>query len=100
MMLYAISGTDVPDSLNGRKLARTAHLDRVAALRDAGRLVLAGPHPAIDSTEPGESGYTGSLIVAEFPDLDEATAWASADPYMAAGVWSEVIVKPFTQVAP
>ena len=100
MMLYAISGTDAPDSLNGRKLARSSHLNRVAALRDAGRLVLAGPHPAIDSTEPGECGYTGSLIVAEFPSLDEATAWARADPYMAAGVWCEVTVKPFTQVAP
>lgn len=99
-MLYAISGADVPDSLNGRKQARAAHLDRVAALRDAGRLVLAGPHPAIDSTEPGESGYTGSLIVAEFPSLDEATAWAVADPYMAAGVWNKVTVKPFIQVAP
>lgn len=99
-MLYAISGTDTPHSLNGRKLARTAHLDRVTALRDAGRLVLAGPHPAIDSTEPGESGYTGSLIVAEFPSLDDATAWASADPYIAAGVWGDVTVKPFIQVAP
>ncbi|MCA9130954.1 MAG: YciI family protein [Planctomycetales bacterium] len=99
-MLYAISGTDAADSLNKRKLARTAHLDRVAALRDAGRLVLAGPYPAIDSTEPGESGYTGSLIVAEFPSLNEATAWASADPYMVAGVWGEVTAKPFIQVAP
>ncbi len=100
MMLYAISGADVTDSLSGRKQARTAHLDRIATLRDAGRLVLAGPHPAIDSTEPGESGYTGSLIVAEFQSLDAAIAWASADPYMAAGVWSKVTVKPFIQVAP
>lgn len=100
MMLYAISGTDVPDSLNGRKQARTAHLDRVAALRDAGRLILAGPYPAIDSPDPGEAGYTGSLIVAEFPDLDSATTWAEADPYRVAGVWSEVTVKPFIQVMP
>ncbi len=100
MMLYAISGTDAPDSLAGRKQARTAHLARVAALRDAGRLILAGPYPAIDSTEPGEAGYTGSLIVAEFPNFDAATAWATADPYVAAGVWNGVTVKPFIQVMP
>ncbi|MCL4790795.1 MAG: YciI family protein [Gammaproteobacteria bacterium] len=99
-MLYAISGTDVRDSLAGRKQARTEHLARVTALRDAGRLILAGPHPAIDSTEPGKLGYTGSLIVAEFPSLDEATAWANADPYVAAGVWAEVSVRPFIQVMP
>jgi uncharacterized protein YciI len=100
MMLYAISGTDTPDSLAGRKQTRTAHLARVAALRDAGRLILAGPYPALDSTEPGEAGYTGSLIVAEFPNLDEATAWATADPYVAEGVWSGVTVTPFIQVMP
>lgn len=100
MMLYTISGTDTPDSLGGRKQTRIAHLARVTELRDAGRLILAGPHPAIDSIEPGESGYTGSLIVAEFPDLDSATTWAEADPYMVAGVWSKVTVKPFIQVMP
>lgn len=100
MMLYAIAGTDAPDSLAGRKQARTAHLTRVTALRDAGRLILAGPYPAIDSAEPGDAGYTGSLIVAEFPNLDEATAWATADPYVTEGVWSEITVKPFIQVMP
>lgn len=100
MMLYAISGTDAPDSLAGRKQARAAHLARVTALRDAGRLIIAGPHPAIDSTEPGTLGYTGSLIIAEFASLDEARAWAHADPYVAAGVWGKVDVKPFIQVMP
>lgn len=100
MMLYAISGTDAPDSLAGRKQARTAHLARVTALRDAGRLILAGPHPAIDSAEPGTLGFTGSLIIAEFPSLDEATAWANADPYVTAGVWSAVTARPFIQVMP
>ena len=99
-MLYAISGTDVPDSLAGRKQARAAHLARVTALRDTGRLIIAGPHPSIDSTEPGNMGYTGSLIIAEFPSLDEAGTWADADPYLAAGVWSKVDVKPFIQVMP
>jgi uncharacterized protein YciI len=99
-MLYAISGIDAPDSLAGRKQARAAHLARVTALRDAGQLVVAGPHPAIDSTEPGTLGYTGSLNIAEFPCLDEAVAWADADPYVAAGVWSKVDVKPFIQVMP
>ncbi len=100
MMLYAISGTDAADSLDGRKQARTAHLLRITALRDAGRLVLAGPYPAGDTSEPGVLGYTGSLIVAEFPSLDEANAWATADPYVTAGVWSTVSVKPFIQVMP
>lgn len=99
-MLYAISGTDAPGSLGGRRQARTAHLARVSTLRDAGRLILAGPHPAIDSTEPGDLGFSGSLIVAEFPSLEDATAWAHADPYVVAGVWSVVSVKPFIQVMP
>jgi uncharacterized protein YciI len=99
-MLYAISGTDAPGSLDGRRQARTAHLARVTALRDAGRLILAGPHPAIDSTEPGNLGFSGSLIVAEFASLEEATTWAQADPYVAAGVWNTVSVKPFIQVMP
>jgi uncharacterized protein YciI len=99
-MLYAISGTDAPDSLAGRRQARAPHLARVAVLRDAGRLIIAGPHPAIDSTEPGDLGYTGSLIIAEFPSLADASAWAHADPYLAAGVWSTVEVRPFIQVMP
>lgn len=99
-MLYAISGTDAPGSLDGRRQARTAHLARVSTLRDAGRLILAGPHPAIDSSEPGDLGFSGSLIVAEFPSLEDATAWAHADPYVVAGVWSVVSVKPFIQVMP
>ena len=88
-MLYAIIGTDAPDSLPGRLAARTAHLSRVALLKDQGRLVLAGPHPRLDTGEPGETGYTGSLIVAEFPTRAEAVAWAGADPYIEAGVWTE-----------
>ena len=99
-MLYAISGTDAPGSLDGRRQARTAHLARVSALRDAGRLILAGPHPAIDSTEPGDLGFSGSLIVAEFESLNAAQAWAEADPYVAAGVYANVSVKPFKQVLP
>jgi uncharacterized protein YciI len=75
-------------------------LERLQALQEEGRLILAGPHPAIDSTDPGEAGFTGSLIVAEFPDLEAARAWADADPYMAAGVYQQVQVKPFKQVFP
>lgn len=99
-MLYAIFGTDVADSLDARLAARPAHLQRLNALRDAGRLVLAGPHPAIDSNDPGPAGFTGSLIVAEFDSLVEACAWADADPYKAAGVYARVEVKPFRQVLP
>lgn len=99
-MLYAISGTDVPNSLPLRQSARDGHIARLHELRDAGRLILAGPYPAIDCNEPGEDGFSGSLIVAEFDSLEEARAWADADPYIEAGVYSEVSVKPFKQVLP
>ena len=99
-MLYSIIGTDVGNSLPLRKSAREAHLDRLQQLQKEGRLLLAGPNPAIDSNEPGEAGFTGSLIVAEFPNLEQARAWADADPYIAAGVYAEVSVKPFKQVFP
>ncbi|WP_174874079.1 YciI family protein [Vogesella oryzae] len=99
-MLYAITGQDVADSLAQRLAARPAHLERLQALQAAGRLVLAGPFPAIDSNDPGPAGFSGSLIVAEFDSLQTAQAWADADPYVAAGVYSQVTVKPFKQVFP
>ncbi len=99
-MLYAIMSEDVADSLPKRQSARPAHLARLQTLQDAGRLILAGPHPAIDSENPAEAGFTGSLIVAEFASLEEAKSWANADPYMDAGVYVRVIVKPFKQVFP
>jgi uncharacterized protein YciI len=99
-MLYAIISQDVDDSLNKRLAARPAHLERLEALRDAGRLVLAGPHPAIDSHDPGPAGFTGSLVVAEFASQEEAQAWADADPYVRAGVYAQVLVKPFKKVLP
>lgn len=99
-MLYAIYGVDVPDSSSRRSAARPQHLARLTALRDAGRLVLAGPHPVIDSPEPGTAGFSGSLIVAEFDSLAAAQAWADADPYCSAGVYASVTVKPFKQVLP
>ncbi len=99
-MLYAIEGLDVPDSLERRKSVRPEHLARLEALRDTGRLVLAGPFPAIDSPDPGASGFSGSLIIAEFPSLAEARAWADADPYVGAGVYREVTVRPFKRVLP
>ncbi len=99
-MLYAILAEDVPDSLQRRLSARPAHVARLHALRDEGRLVLAGPHPAIEADDPGEAGYTGSLIVAEFESLAAARAWADADPYVAAGVYAAVDVKPFRKVLP
>lgn len=97
-MLYAIISDDVDQSLNQRKKARPAHLARLEALRDEGRLVLAGPHPATDCEDPGEAGFTGSLVVAEFESLEAARAWADADPYVAAGVYQRVTVKPFRKV--
>ncbi|MDP1927000.1 MAG: YciI family protein [Thiobacillus sp.] len=99
-MLYAIVGQDVPDSLNQRLAARPAHLERLHALQQAGRVLLAGPFPALDNNDPGPAGFTGSLIVAEFDDLHTAQAWADADPYVAAGVYASVSVKPFKKVLP
>ncbi len=97
---YAIVGEDVPASLEQRMAARPAHLQRLYDLREQGRLLLAGPFPAIDSPDPGPAGYTGSLIVAEFDSLDDARAWADADPYVSAGVYARVQVKPFKPVLP
>ena len=99
-MWYAIVGNDVPDSLQQRLSARAAHLARLNALRDEGRLLLAGPFPAIDAEDPGPAGFSGSLIVAEFDDLAAARAWADADPYLAAGVYANVDVRPFRKVLP
>ena len=99
-MLYVIHGTDRPDSLARRLAARPAHLERLAALRDEGRLLLAGPIPAIDAEDPGPAGFAGSLIVAEFESLEEARAWADADPYVDAGVYERVAVQPFRKVLP
>lgn len=99
-MLYAIIAQDVADSSSRRAAAREQHLERLRALLDQGRLVLAGPHPGVDAEDPGPAGYTGSLIVAEFETLTAAQAWADADPYIAAGVYEKVVVKPFRQVLP
>ena len=99
-MLYAIVATDVANSLEKRLAARPAHLERLNAMKAEGRIVLAGPMPAIDSIDPGTAGFTGSLIVAEFESLKDAQAWAEADPYVAAGVYAGVVVKPFKQVLP
>ncbi|MBS0212737.1 MAG: YciI family protein [Proteobacteria bacterium] len=99
-MLYAIVGIDQPESLAARQASRPAHLARLEALRDAGRLLLAGPFPAIDALDPGPAGFSGSLIVAEFASLDEARTWADADPYRAAGVYASVDVRPFRQTLP
>jgi len=99
-MLYAIVATDVANSLEKRLEARPAHLERLKALQAEGRIVLAGPNPAIDSNDPGPAGFTGSMIVAEFESLNAAQAWADADPYIKAGVYDNVVVKPFKQVLP
>lgn len=99
-MLYAIMSTDRTDSLEARRGARPGHLARLQQLQQEGRLVLAGPHPAIDSDDPGAAGFTGSLVIAEFADLPAAEAWAGADPYVAAGVYTQVVVKPFKRVLP
>lgn len=99
-MLYAIVGEDVPGTLEKRLAARPAHIARLETLQAEGRMVLAGPCPAIDSPDPGPAGFSGSLIVAEFASLDAAQAWAEADPYVAAGVYAQVSVKPFKQVFP
>jgi uncharacterized protein len=97
---YAIIGEDVPNSLDRRLAARPDHLARLNQLRDAGRLLLAGPFPAIDSPDPGPAGFSGSLIVADFDSLEAAQAWADADPYVAAGVYARVSVRPFKKVLP
>lgn len=99
-MLYAIIGEDREDSLEARLEARPEHLARLKALQDEGRLILAGPHPAVDCEDPGAAGFTGSLIVAEFPDLEAAKAWVDEDPYTTTGVFSSVNVKPFRKVLP
>ncbi|MBF8765625.1 YciI family protein [Pseudomonas parafulva] len=99
-MLYAIIASDVANSLEKRLAARPAHIERLQQLKAQGRVVLAGPHPAIDSNDPGQAGFSGSLIVAEFDSLSAAQAWADADPYIAAGVYDQVMVKPFKQVLP
>lgn len=99
-MLYVINSTDVADSLPKRQSARPEHLARLHQLRDEGRLILAGPCPAIDSSDPGTAGFTGSIIVAEFESLAVAQAWADADPFVSAGVYESVSVKPFKKVLP
>ncbi len=99
-MLYAIISVDVEDSLEKRKGARAAHLARLDELQNQGRMILAGPHPHIDSEDPGPAGFSGSLIVAEFESLTAAQQWADADPYIAAGVYQQVSVKPFKKVFP
>lgn len=99
-MLYAIISEDIPNSLEKRKSARPAHLERLDLLKQAGRLVIAGPHPAIDSNDPGDSGFTGSLVIAEFKTLIDAQTWADKDPYVSTGVYSKVTVKPFKHVLP
>lgn len=99
-MLYAIMSQDSKDSLTKRMSVRPAHIERLNTLKNEGRLILAGPHPAIDNNEPGEAGFTGSLVVAEFGCLEEAQTWADADPYLASGAYESVIVKPFKRVLP
>lgn len=99
-MLYAIIGRDAPDSLAQRRALRPAHLERLQALKEDGRLVLAGPFPAVEAEDPGPAGFSGSLIVAEFESLEAANAWAQADPYATGGVFREVNVLPFRYVLP
>jgi uncharacterized protein len=100
MTLYVINGEDVPGSLEKRLAVRPAHLARIETLQQEGRLILAGPYPAIDSPEPGPAGFSGSLIVAEFESLEAAKVWAEADPYVTSGVYAKVSVKPFKKVLP
>lgn len=99
-MLYAIIATDVENSLENRLVTRPAHLARLEQLKQEGRLLLAGPHPAVDSNDPGPAGFSGSLVVAEFDSLEAAQKWADADPYRTAGVYANVLVKPFKKVLP
>ena len=99
-MYYAIISEDIENSLEQRLAARPDHLARLVALKEAGRLLVAGPHPAIDSEDPGPAGFTGSLVIAEFDSLEAARTWADADPYIAAGVYAKVVVKPYKKVLP
>ena len=99
-MLYAIISQDVENSLSKRKAVRPNHVARLNELKDQGRLILAGPHPSIDVSDPGEAGFSGSLIIAKFADLKEARDWADEDPYVSAGVYSSIVVKPFKKVLP
>ncbi|WPE16162.1 YciI family protein [Candidatus Thioglobus autotrophicus] len=99
-MLYAVISQDVENSLEKRLSVRPAHIERLNLLKNEGRLILAGPHPAIDNNDPGAAGFTGSLVVAEFECLADAQAWANADPYMASGAYASVVVKPFKKVLP
>ena len=99
-MLYAIISEDIDDSIEKRRNTRREHLRRIENLVNEGRVIVAGPHPSIDSDEPGNAGFTGSLIIAEFPSLEEAEAWATSDPYALAGVYSKITVKPFKKVLP
>lgn len=99
-MLYAVISQDAAGTLDKRLAARPQHLKRLERLRDEGRLLLAGPHPAIDSDDPGPAGFTGSLVVAEFDSLEDARQWADTDPYLAAGVYEQLTVKPFKKVLP
>jgi uncharacterized protein YciI len=99
-MLYVINGEDIPDSLEKRLASRSAHLERIKILQEEGRLILAGPYPAIDSFDPGPAGFSGSLIVAEFASLEAACTWARADPYNTSGVYAKLTIKPFKKVLP
>jgi hypothetical protein len=99
-MWYVINGTDAEDSLERRLTVRAAHVARLQQLQNEGRLLLAGPYPAVDSYDPGPAGYTGSLIIAEFESMEEAQAWANADPYVEAGVYAHISVKPFCKALP
>ncbi|MEM7206767.1 MAG: YciI family protein [Pseudomonadota bacterium] len=99
-MLYTFVGQDVENSLEKRMAARPAHVERLQALQKQGRLIVAGPNPAIDNDDPGPAGFTGSVIIAEFDSLEDAQAWADADPYIEAGVYQSVTVKPFKMVLP
>lgn len=99
-MWYAIISDDISDSLPLRKVHRPAHLERLSALNTQGRILIAGPHPAIDSNEPGDAGFSGSLVVAEFDSLQDAQSWADQDPYLLNGVYAKVTVKPYLKVLP
>ncbi|MEE8150497.1 MAG: YciI family protein [Nitrosomonadaceae bacterium] len=99
-MLYVINGEDIPDSLEKRLASRSAHLERIKVLQEEGRLILAGPYPAIDSFDPGPAGFSGSLVVAEFASLEAACTWARADPYNTSGVYAKLTIKPFKKVLP